>query len=124
LLSLRYAERNLLHNGYPESCLILAHQTDWALKRHGTTFPDEQNTINSVDCVVGVLRSDENSEIISEEIKQAISVIQVGGVMYVAGGSTPITRLIKSIGPDKRLLLKKRRKYQGKSVALFQRRRI
>jgi 16S rRNA (guanine1207-N2)-methyltransferase len=124
LLSLRYAERNLLQYGCPESRLNLAHQPDWALGRYDAASPDEQKTMNSVDCIVAVLRSDENSEIISAEIKQVIDAIQVGGTMYVTGGSTPVTRLIKSVGDDKRLLLKKRRKYQGKSVALFQRRKV
>lgn len=119
LLSLRYACHNLVLNGCSSGSIIQAHQTGWDL--------DDQTLSLSAnchaDCIVGNLLHDEGSEVYAEFIKQAITLLNIGGMLIVAGGSTPITRLLKSVQSDKRLLLVKRRKYQGRSVAVLRRRK-
>jgi hypothetical protein len=127
LLSLRYAGDNLRINGCPAEHILNLHQVGWgwqginsklSLDNSETTGPN-----GFVDCVFGFLRSDEDSAISTDSVKQVVADIKIGGHLYLAGGSTPITRVLKGLNLDKRLLLKKRRKHQGRSVAIIQRRK-
>ena len=115
LLSVRYAGQNLLKNGYPGERIVQHHQVTWDLKQNDT----QPSTDPQVDFVVGILRDDEGPEVSAHIVKQAVDHLTVGNYLFVAGGSTPITRLLKSLQTDKRLLLIKRRKHQGKSVGIW-----
>jgi 16S rRNA (guanine1207-N2)-methyltransferase len=118
LLSLRYTALNLQANGCPADCVIQVHQTGWKLPQANDNDPIS----NEVDIVVGVLRDDEGPAVNDAVVSQTASYIQVGGTLLVAGGSTPITRVLKRLELDKSIVLKKRRKFQGNSVAILQRR--
>ncbi len=126
LLSIRNSSRNLLMNGCPDESIMMVHQTGWGLqemlKKLAASNTTGIDAASMADCVVAILRQDEGPDVAANSVKQATGFMQSDGLLYVAGGSTPITRLLKSIKSDKRLLLKKRRKHKGRSLALFQRR--
>ncbi|MDF1515709.1 MAG: methyltransferase [Anaerolineae bacterium] len=116
LLSLRFTARNLQINGCPGSQVAIIHQVGWELSRSG----DSASELNNL--IVGILPDGDGPEISTLETGQAVNHLAKGGFLFAAGGSTPITRLIKNMQPDKRLVLTKRRKHQGKSVGVWQRR--
>ena len=118
MLSLKVAQGNLLENGCPDERIVLRPQTGWNLNQISSESPED----TTVDFIVGVLRHDDGQVVSAEVVKQAIGHLVVGGYLLVAGGSTPIPRLLKDLQPDKRVVLKKRRKHQGRSLVILQRR--
>jgi hypothetical protein len=122
LLSLRNSTLNLDCNGFPIKNILSLHQVDWALGKADTLSSTKNSGKWEVDLVAVNLRSDEGQNIVAESVSGIVDDIKISGMFYVAGGSTPITRLLKNVQSDKRLLLKKRRKHHGRSVAVFQRR--
>ncbi|TFG72625.1 MAG: methyltransferase domain-containing protein [Anaerolineales bacterium] len=118
LLSLKVTRVNLSENGCPGERMSMRSQTGWDLHQTTPEFSDSY----VADFIVGVLRNDDGQEISAAEVKQAVVNLAVGGYILVAGGSTPITRLLKDMQKDKSVVLKKRRKHQGKSLAILQRR--
>lgn len=110
LLSLRYARQNLADNGCGEEDIAVHHQV--ALVPAGV----------KPDLVVGVLREDEGPEVIEQALVQAATSLSPDGHVLIAGGSTPITRVLKSKVVGRFLRVVKRKRHKGNSTALFERR--
>ncbi len=111
LLSLRYSALNLAEDGAVPNAVHSHHQV--ALLPP-TTAPD---------LLVGRLREDEGPEAMAYGLAQAASRMRTGSRILVAGGSTPVTRLMKSrqVGRHARVVKRKRRK-GGISTLLLERR--
>lgn len=109
LLSLRYSRLNLALNGCPEETVGLYHQTDLV------------PTNGSPDLVLGVLREEEGPDVIEKSLVQAATRLHSGALILIAGGSTPVTRVLKSREIDHYLRTGKRRRSKGNSTALLQR---
>ncbi len=110
LLSLRYSRLNLIENGYAEEAIRTLHQVGLA--------PGDRET----DLIVGLLREEEGPDAIEETLTQAALQLAPDGLMLIAGGSTPITRVLKSKKIDRYLRAKRRKRRKGNSSALLQRR--
>ncbi len=109
LLSLRYARENLIRGGCPAGAIGLHHQTE--LVPAGA----------EPDLVVGLVREDEGPDAVEATVAQAGKQLVRGGSMLIAGGSTPITRILKSRAIGTYLRAGKRRRSKGNSSTLFQR---
>ena len=113
LLALRYSRLNLAENGCAP---------DRIEAYHCIGLPDEAPTTKSYDLVLINLRDDEGPDVHAYLVEKAADVTQVGGTLLVYGGSTPVTRMLKAIDADKRLLSRRRKKRKGQSLAIIERR--
>lgn len=109
LLSLHYARENLMRGGCPAGAIGLHHQT--GLVPEGA----------EPDLVVGLVREDEGPDAIEAAIAGAGRQLARGGSILLAGGSTPITRILKSKLIGTQLRAGKRRRNRGNSSILLQR---
>jgi 16S rRNA (guanine1207-N2)-methyltransferase len=110
LLSLHYAKLNLLANGCRDEQVIVHHQVP-LVPANG-----------EMDLIVGVLREEEGPEALEQSVLQAAAHLAPEGRLLIVGGSTPVTRILKSKEPARQLRTLKRKRHKGNSVALFQRR--
>ncbi|MGC9521844.1 MAG: methyltransferase [Anaerolineae bacterium] len=110
LLSLRYSRLNLIDNGYAEEAIRTLHQVGLA--------PRDRET----DLIVGLLREDEGPDAIERTLTQAALQLAPDGLMLIAGGSTPITRVLKSKEVGRYLRAQRRKRNKGNSFALLLRR--
>ncbi|MCU0519284.1 MAG: methyltransferase [Anaerolineae bacterium] len=110
LLSLRYARANLIRGGCPEASIGLYHQTS-LVPAH-----------SSPDLIVGLLREEEGPDAIEATLLEASKQLAPGGQILIAGGSTPITRVLMSGTVERYLRAGKRRRHKGNSTALLQHR--
>lgn len=106
LLALRTSQQNLLDQGCPETALSLHHTT--------ALVPPEADP----DLVVGGLR-DEGPTAAEHAVTIAGAALSRGTEMLLIGGSTPITRLLKSMSVGKLFRVAKRRRAKGNSSAIF-----
>ncbi len=113
LLALRYSRRNLEANGCDEMRI-----KSW----HGIGLPVEDPGAEPYDLVLIDLRDDEGPDVHAHRVAEIAGVTRVGGTILAYGGSTPITRLLKGIQSDKRLLSRRRKKRKGNSLAIIERR--
>lgn len=113
LLALRTAELNLRTNRLSSDGDQLHHQVGW--------LPPEPASA-SVDLVVGALRGDEPRAAIELETEATFNQLPAGGVAVIAGESTPVTRMLKSIEDRKDVQLLDRSRYRGQSVMSLQKR--
>ncbi len=109
LLSLRYARMNLSRNGCKAGSIRIHHQID--------LLPAGE----APDLIVGLLREEEGPEAIERALAQAGSALHPGAHILVAGGSTPITRVLKSPEIGRYLRPVKRKRSKGNSTVLLQR---
>ena len=105
LLGLRYAEANLLRNGYPRERITLSH-------RLGMATDDEA----PVDLIVGPLEEDEGREAIAYTVEEGAKALSAQGTMLVAATSTAVTRLESSVQSQELLKIKARKRKGGHSV--------
>lgn len=110
LLAIRAASLNLGDHGVPSRAITRHHQVP--------LLP----TAPAPDLAVGFLRDDEGPEAIEAELLQAAEVLRPGTEALIIGGSTPITRVLKSRAIDKAYQAVKRRRSKGNSTAILQRR--
>ncbi|MGC9467363.1 MAG: methyltransferase [Anaerolineae bacterium] len=110
LLSLRTSRMNLIENGCPPSSLGEFHQVKLAP-------PD-----TDVDLIVGILRESEGPEAIEYGLAEAALHLRPGGLCLIGGGSTPVTRVLKSKTIARYLRPLKRKRSKGNSTALLRRR--
>jgi 16S rRNA (guanine1207-N2)-methyltransferase len=110
LLSLRYAERNLLNNGCTLEQFTAHHQVP--------LVPEN----GKMDLIAGVLREEEGPQAIEYALIQAASNLTPEGHLLIAGGSTPVTRILTSKALARHLRTVQRKRHKGNSVALLQRR--
>jgi 16S rRNA (guanine1207-N2)-methyltransferase len=113
LLALRYSRLNLEGNGCAPSQLQSFHRIG---------LPDQSPKAEPYDLVLIDLRDDESPDVHAYLVKSAADVTQPGGTLLVYGGSTPVTRMLKAIQSDKRLLSTRRKKRKGESLAILERR--
>ncbi len=110
LLSLRYAQHNLILNGCPENQVSLAHQVDVQLQSH-----------EPADLIAGILREDEGQEAIAHTIAQIGEQLIPGGTALVAASSTAVTRMTKYSQTKKFFKAKKRKRTKGRSAITLKR---
>ncbi len=108
LLSLRTATENLRRNGFETSESRLHHQVAWLPE--STEFA----------LITGVLRGDEPREAVDIGVESVADGLEPGGTAVIAGGSTPITRMLKSLDRRKDLRLVNRSRYRGSSAVTLQ----
>ena len=68
------------------------------------------------DLIVGALRGDEPRRALEVGAEAIAEGLMAGGVAVIAGGSTPITRMLKVLQPRKDIRLVERNRYRGSSV--------
>jgi 16S rRNA (guanine1207-N2)-methyltransferase len=110
LLSLRYARMNLVAHGCEASTIESSHLVD--------LLPDDR----SPDLLVGVLREDEGPSPLEHALIRLAGALRPGAQLLIAGGSTPVTRVVDAKEIGKLLRLVKRKRNKGNSTALLQRR--
>lgn len=110
LLALHTARQNLRDSGCPGSAIKLHHEA--------TFVPEGAHP----DFAVGTLRNDEGPNANEHALVTAASRLERGQQILVVGGSTPITRLLKSKDVGRQLRTLKRKRGKGNSTALFVRR--
>lgn len=109
LLALRTSALNLGDNGAPGT-ISLHHQVPFV--------PESP----SPDLVVGILRDDEGPEAIEAELVRAAEHLAPDTEVLIIGGSTPVTRVLKSKAIDHAYRSLKRRRAKGNSTAVLARR--
>lgn len=114
LLSLRYSTLNLINQGFPRTNITTAHQVALA--------PSHTARERRLTLIVGRLREDEGPDAIEQSLIEAVAHLTPAGHLLIAGGSTPITRVLKSKPLDERLRVVKRKRKKGSSAALLVRR--
>ena len=107
LLSLRYAQHNLVLNGCPAQAITISHQVG--------LLRAPQN----VDLIAGILREGEGRAAAESLARQAAALLRTGGMLVLAAGSTPVTRLTKFVQPQKQFGIKKRKRDRGKSLLVL-----
>jgi 16S rRNA G1207 methylase RsmC len=110
LLALRSAEQNLTANGFDCPETTLHHDFGWL-----------PQGIAQFDLIAGTLRGDEPDAAIEVGIEKVAMRLVPGGVAMVAGGSTPITRMLKVLDGMRGIIVTDRKRYRGSSVAVFTR---
>lgn len=108
LLALKVTKKNLLANGYNENRLSIDHQVDLKLE-----------SSNFVDCVIGTLDPKDSLNVHLMYLEQSVSLLSKGGLLVLASGSTPITRVELSTQKTKPLTKVKRQRSRGKSLIVF-----
>ena len=104
LLGLKYAQRNLILNGYPAGNIRLTHQVGFAAGE------------DKMDFIAGFLREEEGPAAVTFTVRQIAAALNNNGLMILAGSSTGITRVADSLPDDVRLKELNRQKYRGFSV--------
>jgi hypothetical protein len=107
LLALRTSRQNLIDNGCSQDAIVLHHETSFVPENSHPTL------------VVGRLRGDEGPDAVEHALVTAATRLERGDRILVVGGSTPITRLIKSKEAGRHLRNLKRKRGKGNSTALF-----
>ena len=107
LLALRTSRQNLIDNGCSRDAIGLHHETSFVPENSHPTL------------VVGRLRNDEGPVAVEHALLTAAARLKRGDRILVVGGSTPITRLLKSKDVGRHLRTLKRKRGKGNSTALF-----
>ncbi|MDA0677128.1 MAG: methyltransferase, partial [Chloroflexi bacterium] len=110
LLALRSAEHNLAASGFDCPATALHHDFAW-LPQGDSQF----------DLVAGTLRGDEPDTALESGIAEIAMRLVPDGVAMIAGGSTPITRMLKVLDGIRWIIVTDRKRYRGSSVAVFTR---
>lgn len=108
LQSLRTSERNLRLNGLDESKIRVTHGSDLLA-----------NTDLKYDLVLGILEEKNPQDFNSLLFEQSILKLNVGGILILGSGSTPITRIEKLSKKYKDIYVVKREKRKGSSVIII-----
>lgn len=111
LLALRYSRRNLVNNGCPIDRVELCHQVGLA-----------RDVKKEIQLAVGLLREEEGREAIAASVRDLVPQLEPGGTVLLAGGSTPVTRLIDDLRDVNGLRVRDRRKRRGRSLLELERR--
>ena len=109
LLSLHYARLNLIQNGCEADAIHPHHRT--GLLPAGIV----------PDLVVGLLREEEGPEVIERDLVELGGALQPGARVLLGGGSTPVTRVLKSQEIGRFFRAVKRKRTKGNSTVLLQR---
>ncbi len=107
LLALRTAARNLQVNGLDQPGDRSYNQIGW--------LPDQAGS-DRFELVVGTLKGDEPRETIEIGLSAIADSLAVKGTAVLAGGSTPITRMLKALDSRKDIRVLDRSRYRGSSA--------
>lgn len=108
LLALRTTSRNLIGNNLSDSKTVTHHEVAW-VPPGDTTF----------GLICGRFRGDEPPAAIEGGVATVSDRLELGGYGVIAGGSTAITRMHKSMGWRKDIEVIERQRYRGASVVTF-----
>jgi 16S rRNA (guanine1207-N2)-methyltransferase len=108
LLALRSAARNLTANGF--NCPATALHHDFECLPQGAA---------QFDLIAGTLRGDEPDAALEAGVEEIAMRLVPDGVAMIAGGSTPITRMLKVLDGIHGIIVTDRKRYRGSSVAVF-----
>lgn len=111
LEALRVSRKNLISNGYEPKRIFLFHDA-------GLSKVDAE----SVDLVLGILDDKENSKVHTMFTRELAEKLSNNGLMILASGSTPITRIESFVRKKKLLEVVERQKSRGKSVIVLKHR--
>jgi 16S rRNA (guanine1207-N2)-methyltransferase len=102
LLSLRYAQSNLVLNGCSKEQVRMLHRAG---------FPAEKG--KKVGLIAGVLREEEGPLAVFNTVKAAVECLDPEGILLVSGSSTAISRLMEKIKTEKIAEVVERKKRRG-----------
>lgn len=111
LEALRVSRRNLIANGFNSEKISLFHQVGLSQSRNSTS-----------DFIVGILDEKDDPKVHIMFLKEAIELLSKDGVLILASGSTPITRLESLIKREKTLRVVERQKSKKKSLIVLRKR--
>ena len=108
LLALRTASRNLTSNNLADSKTVTHHEVAWV--------PPGKVTYG---LIAGTFLGDEPQAAIESGVATVADSLELGGHGVIAGGSTAITRMHKSVARRKDVEVIERQRYRGASVVTF-----
>lgn len=111
LESLRMSKKNLIANGFSSEKIFLFHKVGISKINRGL-----------VDYVIGVLDEKDDPKIHAMFIKQAYEQLMAQGLLILASGSTPITRIESLVKREKLFEIIQRKKSKGKSLIVLKHR--
>jgi 16S rRNA G1207 methylase RsmC len=111
LEALRVSRKNLIANGFSSEEISLFHQV--GLRQTGNS---------KHDFIVGALDEKDDSKIHTMLLKEASEMLSKDGMLLLASGSTPITRLESLIKREKILKVVERQKSKRKSLIVLKNR--
>jgi len=110
--ALRVSKRNLISSGFEADRIYLSHTVG---------LPKTNQELAS--CVIGILDEKDDSKAHLFLVKEAASLISVGGLLILASGSTPITRVESFIKKEKLFEVVERQKSKRKSLITLKRKK-
>ncbi len=108
LLALEVSKRNIILNGFEKDHISMHHQADLKI-----------SDVSNVDGIIGVLDEKDGHTVHTMFFKQATQQLSPEGIIVLASGSTPITRIEAIARADKSLGKLGRKKMKGKSVIVL-----
>lgn len=110
LEALRVSKRNLISNGFNADKIFLLHKVGLPKINDGPA-----------DYVIGILDKKDDSKVHSMFVKEAAERLSVGGLLILASGSTPITRIESFVKREKLFEIVERQKSKRKSLIALKR---
>jgi len=113
LEALRVSEKNLIANGLGADKIFLFHGV-------GLTKIDHV----LADFVIGILDDKDDPKVHLMFVKEAVGLLLVGGLLILASGSTPITRIESFVKREKLFEIVERQKSKRKSLIVLKRKNL
>lgn len=108
LEALRVSRKNLIANGFNSEKIFLFHGVGLSQTKNGTS-----------DFIIGILNEKDDPKVHIMFLKEATELLSKDGVLILASGSTPITRLESLIKREKTLRVVERQKSKRKSLIVL-----
>ena len=108
LLSLEFSAKNLVLNNFNPENLVTRH----------TSGVDGLEK-NEFDLITGTLRDEEGPDVLWDHFRKIAGIIKPSGTIAMAGGSTPVTRIVERLPKVHDLKIMERTKYRGFSLLLL-----
>ncbi|HXX59218.1 MAG TPA: class I SAM-dependent methyltransferase, partial [Dehalococcoidales bacterium] len=109
LLSLFFAGKNLEDNGFNPANTASAHSAGL------DGFPD-----GKFDLVVSILHEEEGPDVLWHHFQKIAEILKPQGIIALAGGSTPVTRLADRLPSPQKLRIIERTRYRGFSLLILE----
>ena len=113
LEALRVSEKNLIANGLGADKIFLFHGVGLAKIDHILA-----------DFVIGILDDKDDPKVHLMFVKEAAELLLVGGLLILASGSTPITRIESFVKREKLFEIVERQKSKRKSLIVLKRKNL
>ena len=111
LLALRCTKRNLIRNGFSEDKVTLTHQVGM-----------DRQADRPVQVFAGVVREDEGPRAVGLLLDHVATLLARRGRLVLSASSTGITRIIEMAKPMKVFEVRRRKRWRGNSLVVFERR--